>query len=66
MAAGAVTEQEARQAFGAALEAQPVRPASFILYFLEGRDELSVVHELFHNPETYPRPWHCSSNGVIM
>ena len=41
VATGAVTEQEARQAFGAALEAQPVRPASFILYFLEGRDELT-------------------------
>jgi len=41
VAAGAVTEQEARQAFGAALEAQPVRPASFLLYFLEGRDELT-------------------------
>jgi len=41
VAAGAVTEQGARQAFGAALEAQPVRPASFILYFLEGRDELT-------------------------
>jgi len=41
VAAGAVTEQEARQAFGAALEAQPARPASFILYFLEGRDELT-------------------------
>jgi outer membrane protein OmpA-like peptidoglycan-associated protein len=41
VAAGAVTEQEARQAFGAALEAQPARPTSFILYFLEGRDELT-------------------------
>ena len=38
---GAVTEQEARQAFGAALGAQPERPASFLLYFLEGRDELT-------------------------
>ncbi len=38
---GAVTEQEARQAFGAALAAQPDRPASFLLYFLEGRDELT-------------------------
>lgn len=37
---GSVSEQEARQAFGAALDAQPARPASFILYFLEGRDEL--------------------------
>jgi outer membrane protein OmpA-like peptidoglycan-associated protein len=41
VAAGAVTEREARQAFGAALEAQPARPTSFILYFLEGRDELT-------------------------
>ena len=41
MAAGAVTEQEARQAFGAALEAQPARPTAFILYFLEGQDELT-------------------------
>jgi outer membrane protein OmpA-like peptidoglycan-associated protein len=38
---GAVTEQEARQAFGAALAAQPGRPTSFILYFLENRDELT-------------------------
>lgn len=41
VAAGAVTEQEARQAFGAALDAQPARPTSFLLYFLEGRDELT-------------------------
>jgi outer membrane protein OmpA-like peptidoglycan-associated protein len=39
--AGTVTEQEARQAFGSALEAQPARPASFVVYFLEGRDELT-------------------------
>ncbi|HUM16286.1 MAG TPA: OmpA family protein, partial [Candidatus Nitrosotalea sp.] len=38
---GTVTEQEARQAFGAALAAQPGRPESFLLYFLEGRDELT-------------------------
>jgi outer membrane protein OmpA-like peptidoglycan-associated protein len=38
---GTVTEQEAKQAFGPALEAQPGRPISFILYFLEGRDELT-------------------------
>jgi outer membrane protein OmpA-like peptidoglycan-associated protein len=41
VAAGAVTEQEARRAFGAALDAQPGRPTSFILYFLEARDELT-------------------------
>jgi outer membrane protein OmpA-like peptidoglycan-associated protein len=39
--AGAVTEREARQAFGPALAAQPGRPASFVLYFLENRDELT-------------------------
>ena len=39
--AGAVTEAEARQAFGAALGAQPGRPVSFTLYFLEARDELT-------------------------
>ena len=38
---GTVTEQEARQSFGPALQAQPVRPASFTVYFLEGRDELT-------------------------
>jgi outer membrane protein OmpA-like peptidoglycan-associated protein len=38
---GAITEGEARQAFGAALAAQPGRPASFLLYFLEGRDDLT-------------------------
>jgi outer membrane protein OmpA-like peptidoglycan-associated protein len=36
-----VTQEEARQAFGPALAAQPARPASFVLYFLEGRDELT-------------------------
>jgi outer membrane protein OmpA-like peptidoglycan-associated protein len=41
LAAGAVTEQEARRTFGAALEAQPARPTSFTLYFLEARDELT-------------------------
>jgi outer membrane protein OmpA-like peptidoglycan-associated protein len=56
---GSVTEQEARQAFGAALAAQPGRPTSFILYFLENRDELtpdsrqmlsSVVDEIARRP----------------
>jgi outer membrane protein OmpA-like peptidoglycan-associated protein len=41
VAAGPITEPEARQAFGAALAAQPARPTSFILYFLEARDELT-------------------------
>jgi outer membrane protein OmpA-like peptidoglycan-associated protein len=56
---GSVTEQEARQAFGAALAAQPGRPTSFVLYFLENRDELtpdsrqmlsSVVDEIARRP----------------
>ncbi len=56
---GSVTEQEAHQAFGAALAAQPGRPTSFVLYFLENRDELtpdsrqmlsSVVDEIARRP----------------
>jgi len=56
---GTVSEQEARQAFGAALGAQPARPTSFILYFLEARDELTpdshqllgrVVDEIARRP----------------
>jgi OmpA-OmpF porin, OOP family len=36
-----VTPEEVRQAFGPALAAQPPRPTSLTLYFLEGRDELT-------------------------
>lgn len=59
VAAGTITEQEARQAFGAALAAQPDRPLSFTLYFLEARDELTpdsrqilgrIVDELSSRP----------------
>ncbi|HEX5130344.1 MAG TPA: OmpA family protein [Usitatibacter sp.] len=39
--ASTVTEAEVRKDFGAALTALPGRPASFTLYFLEGRDELT-------------------------
>ncbi|HYB71469.1 MAG TPA: OmpA family protein [Candidatus Bathyarchaeia archaeon] len=38
---GTTTEQEARKTFGDALAAQPGRPTSYILYFLEARDELT-------------------------
>jgi outer membrane protein OmpA-like peptidoglycan-associated protein len=41
MQPGTMTDQEARQAFGPALDAQPARPASFLVHFLEGRDELT-------------------------
>ena len=36
-----LSESEVRTAFGSTLSALPGRPASFTLYFLEGRDELT-------------------------
>jgi outer membrane protein OmpA-like peptidoglycan-associated protein len=36
-----LSEGEVRSMFGATLEALPGRPMSFVLYFLEGRDELT-------------------------
>jgi outer membrane protein OmpA-like peptidoglycan-associated protein len=39
--ASTVTESEVRGAFGPALEALPGRPVSYMLYFLEGKDELT-------------------------
>jgi outer membrane protein OmpA-like peptidoglycan-associated protein len=43
-AAQAVTlgEDEVRREFGATLAALPGKPATFVLYFLEGRDELTA------------------------
>jgi outer membrane protein OmpA-like peptidoglycan-associated protein len=38
---GVATPEEVRQVFGAALAAQPPAPVSFLLYFAEGRDELT-------------------------
>jgi len=38
---GKVTPEQVQQAFGPALAAQPPRPVSFTLYFLENRDELT-------------------------
>jgi outer membrane protein OmpA-like peptidoglycan-associated protein len=35
------SEDEIRSTFGSTLSALPGRPTSFILYFLEGRDELT-------------------------
>jgi outer membrane protein OmpA-like peptidoglycan-associated protein len=43
---GVATEQEVREVFGSALAAQPLRPVSFTLYFVLGKDELT--------PETRP------------
>lgn len=57
--ASTVTESEVRGTFGQALQALPGRPASFMLYFLEGKDELTdesrgelqkVLAELKHRP----------------
>ncbi len=38
---GVATEQEVREVFGPALAAQPLRPVSFTLYFVLGKDELT-------------------------
>jgi outer membrane protein OmpA-like peptidoglycan-associated protein len=40
--AAKLTEAEVRQSFGPTLQALPGKPASFILYFLEGKDELTA------------------------
>lgn len=56
---GVVPEQEVREVFGPALDAQPLRPVSFTLYFVQGRDELTadsrpvlerVFTEIEHRP----------------
>lgn len=36
-----VSPEELRQTFGPALDALPPRPATFVLYFVEGKDELT-------------------------
>lgn len=40
--AASLTEAQVRSDFGATLAALPGRPASFVLYFLEGKDELTA------------------------
>jgi outer membrane protein OmpA-like peptidoglycan-associated protein len=42
LVAAKLTEAEVRKDFGATLTALPGRPASFTLYFLEGKDELTA------------------------
>jgi outer membrane protein OmpA-like peptidoglycan-associated protein len=37
-----VTQEEVRQTFAVAIAAQPLRPVSFMLYFLEGTDEYTA------------------------
>jgi outer membrane protein OmpA-like peptidoglycan-associated protein len=58
---GTVTPQEVQQAFGPALAAQPVRPASFTVYFLEGKDEFTpesrqIITQIVANIATRPAP----------
>lgn len=42
VAAAKLSQDEVREAFGPTLESLPGKPASFVLYFLEGRDELTA------------------------
>ena len=58
---GVATEQEVRQVFGEALAALPPRPVSFILYFLEGTDELTpestqLIRQVFDEIARHPAP----------
>jgi len=58
---GTVTPEQVQQAFGPALAAQPPRPVSFILYFLENRDELTpesrpILTQIIAEISRYPAP----------
>ena len=58
---GTATPDEVNAAFGAALAAQPPRPVSFLLYFLEGKDALTpesqqVVQQIFAEIARRPSP----------
>ena len=55
------TPQEVEAVFGAALAAQPVRPAKFTLYFIEGKDEFTdeskqIVDSVFAEIAKRPVP----------
>jgi outer membrane protein OmpA-like peptidoglycan-associated protein len=58
---GVTTEAEVGRIWGDALAAQPPRPVSFLLYFLEGKDELTpdsqrVIQQIFAEIERRPAP----------
>src|SRR5262245_25017691 len=58
---GVVTEADVRRTWGEALAAQPPRPVSFLLYFLEGKDELTpdsqrVIQQVFAEIARRPSP----------
>jgi len=59
--AGEVSEDLVKQLFADALAAQPARPISFLLYFLEGRDDLTpdsqqVIQQVFAEIARRPSP----------
>jgi outer membrane protein OmpA-like peptidoglycan-associated protein len=56
-----LTPQQVREAFGPTLDALPGRPASYTLYFLEGRDELTAesraeLDKVFRDLKRRPLP----------
>jgi outer membrane protein OmpA-like peptidoglycan-associated protein len=58
---GAVSQELVKQIFADALAAQPARPVSFLLYFLEGRDDLTpqsqqVIQQVFAEIARRPSP----------
>jgi outer membrane protein OmpA-like peptidoglycan-associated protein len=58
---GRITEAEVKQVFGETLAAQPERPVSFTLYFLEGTDDLTpesrqVLPRILAEIERRPAP----------
>jgi len=58
---GVATEAEVRRIWGDALASQPPRPMSFLLYFLEGKDELTpesrrVIQQIFAEIGRRPAP----------
>jgi outer membrane protein OmpA-like peptidoglycan-associated protein len=58
---GLSTEAEVRRIWGDALAALPPRPVSFLLYFLEGKDELTpeserVIQQIFAEIARRPAP----------
>ena len=61
LATATTTEAETRQVFGAALEAQPPRPTSFMLHFLLDSDEFTpeskvVVEDVLKDVARRPAP----------
>jgi outer membrane protein OmpA-like peptidoglycan-associated protein len=58
---GTATPDEVQRTFGEALAAQPPRPVSFLLYFLEGKDTLTpesqqVIQQIFAEIARRPSP----------